>query len=453
MMAKYDVIIIGAGISGLCNAIMLAKTGKNVLIIEKNDYIGGRAFGTNYRGHVLDNGLHTPSSVGHLEDIFAGLGRAFPVREDSFSKIEVYRNGKWDNFMEILDRAELRKIITEISTYAYDEIRDYDEITLKDWLSERTKDEGLHLFFWSLAAGAMAANRYDRFSAGELFFFLKEHLDRTGTIGGTWHFWDGGLQRLGQELHAGLMELGVEIKTDTRVTGIVIKEGKACGVKIEKGDRIVPNQFLPSEMIKASAVICTLPIWDLFKVVNPDDLPGWYVEQVKSISRKVRTVWSITCAVDDKLESWPEEWTAKWVRPEDSRTGVQLVCSYCPGYAAEGDYQMDFFWQGDYDEVPDVFSLNSARTRHRAEQFIRLCEEDLKALFPDLERHMLWKVWHVSPFALAWLPGLRSGRPHMEVPGVRNLYLSSDTVRENRGDGMQSAARTARLCVERILNR
>ena len=41
MTKKYDAIIIGAGHNGLTNAAYLAKAGLDVLVVEKNDYIGG----------------------------------------------------------------------------------------------------------------------------------------------------------------------------------------------------------------------------------------------------------------------------------------------------------------------------------------------------------------------------------------------------------------------------
>ena len=42
-MKPYDAIIIGAGHNGLTAAAYLAKAGLDVIVLEKNDYIGGAA--------------------------------------------------------------------------------------------------------------------------------------------------------------------------------------------------------------------------------------------------------------------------------------------------------------------------------------------------------------------------------------------------------------------------
>lgn len=43
----YDIIIIGGGISGLYNYLQLIKKNKKVILLEKNDYYGGRIFQVN----------------------------------------------------------------------------------------------------------------------------------------------------------------------------------------------------------------------------------------------------------------------------------------------------------------------------------------------------------------------------------------------------------------------
>ena len=41
MNAKYDIVILGAGHNGLVAAAYLSRAGLSVLLLEKNDYVGG----------------------------------------------------------------------------------------------------------------------------------------------------------------------------------------------------------------------------------------------------------------------------------------------------------------------------------------------------------------------------------------------------------------------------
>src|SRR2546426_9673832 len=43
MKSRYDVVILGAGHNGLVAASYLAGAGLSVLLLEKNDYVGGAA--------------------------------------------------------------------------------------------------------------------------------------------------------------------------------------------------------------------------------------------------------------------------------------------------------------------------------------------------------------------------------------------------------------------------
>ncbi len=55
---KYDVIVIGAGISGLLSALVLSKHGNRVLVLEKNDCVGGNCRTYNVDGFMVDTGPH-----------------------------------------------------------------------------------------------------------------------------------------------------------------------------------------------------------------------------------------------------------------------------------------------------------------------------------------------------------------------------------------------------------
>ncbi|WP_435923116.1 phytoene desaturase family protein [Paenibacillus sp. DYY-L-2] len=55
---RWDVVIIGAGVAGLTASIYLARAGKNVLLLEKGSYPGGRAISTEMAGARVNLGGH-----------------------------------------------------------------------------------------------------------------------------------------------------------------------------------------------------------------------------------------------------------------------------------------------------------------------------------------------------------------------------------------------------------
>lgn len=63
-MKKYDIIVIGGGHNGLTAATLLAKNGKNVLLLEKRNILGGIAAGEEFHpGYSTSGLLHDTSNV------------------------------------------------------------------------------------------------------------------------------------------------------------------------------------------------------------------------------------------------------------------------------------------------------------------------------------------------------------------------------------------------------
>ena len=59
---KEDVIIVGAGIGGLCCGALLAHGGHKVTIYEKNPYLGGACSSYTKEGFTFDRGVHVFTS-------------------------------------------------------------------------------------------------------------------------------------------------------------------------------------------------------------------------------------------------------------------------------------------------------------------------------------------------------------------------------------------------------
>lgn len=91
---KFDAMIIGAGVSGLLSALALAKEGKRVLVLEKNDFLGGNCRTYKVNGYSIDTGPHAITGLG--DGPFAQLMNKYFLIKPNFLPINNYyaRDGK-----------------------------------------------------------------------------------------------------------------------------------------------------------------------------------------------------------------------------------------------------------------------------------------------------------------------------------------------------------------------
>ncbi len=453
-MADWDVIIIGAGLTGLSVGALLTDAGKKVLILEKNSRMGGRMIGTTRDGHALDDAGHGPSTAGHLEEIWERLGLTYPEGA-GWGVSEIYRDGQWREMVSQVNRDELRKVFQEIGETPIEELERVYDMPLKDWVSLRTQDQGVHDWFQLIAVATFAGHASENISAGATLVLLKEIVTKTGGFGrgGSYKILPGGCcaQLIGA-LEGAVKERNIEVRLNTTVRNTVIESGRVRGVEVDVEPRLTANQFLRTELIKAPIVVSTLPLWDVFKVVPTDDLPYWYVEWVEKVQYKVGTWWAIHYALDGHIKGWEDEELLKVILPQDHPRGMFLMSAYWPGYAPEGQSQWSHWLSADRNLVPNLFHMNQARVWKQMKEMFDLFEQDLKMFFPDMVNRVLWKTQHIGAYTIVEEPGTSVlGRPYMQPPEVEGLYLASDTVRQGRGTGMQAAAHAALQCVERIL--
>lgn len=82
-MERHDVIVIGAGLAGLRCATRLAQAGRDVVVVEAEDVVGGRQRTDRVDGFVLDRGFQvlnpTYPAVRRWVDVDALRLRRFPV--------------------------------------------------------------------------------------------------------------------------------------------------------------------------------------------------------------------------------------------------------------------------------------------------------------------------------------------------------------------------------------
>ncbi len=83
-MTDYDVIIIGGGISGLLSALTLSRHGKSVLVLEKNNTVGGNCNSYMVDGFQVDTGPH---AITHLRE-----GPLRRLMDEYFSYVPVFQD-------------------------------------------------------------------------------------------------------------------------------------------------------------------------------------------------------------------------------------------------------------------------------------------------------------------------------------------------------------------------
>ena len=67
-MARYDVVVVGAGLGGLTAGAILARAGRKVLVIERGNSVGGAASSYKSGELFVEGSLHETSDPHHLRD-------------------------------------------------------------------------------------------------------------------------------------------------------------------------------------------------------------------------------------------------------------------------------------------------------------------------------------------------------------------------------------------------
>ena len=287
-MSTYDTIVIGGGHNGLTAATVLAKKGKNVLLLEKQGKPGGLAVNPNGKVEKAFGGvLYDTSAVRkpiikelvlekfgleltgkRVDAILLGkegqsLLRTGDIRETA-SRITEYSQKDADAYIRF--QGFIDKITPLLSGLMNEVPPDMKNVGMKELWSLGKKAVGLKLLgnetmleFLRIApmcvadylnewfetdflkAGLAAPAVYGSFtgpwSAGtNLNFLIYECLAKEEVLGG------------GPALISALVKAaessGVEIRMNSEVTNIIIENGKATGVKI--GNELIHAKILLS---------------------------------------------------------------------------------------------------------------------------------------------------------------------------------------------------------------
>jgi phytoene dehydrogenase-like protein len=320
--SNVDAIVIGAGHNGLTAACYLSRAGLRVLVLERNDYIGGAAVSRElYPGFTYSNcsyvcSLLRPQIFRQLELPRYGLqvvpyeGNLTLTRDGDYiasyhdhdvNRREIARHSKRD--AEAYDRYALavmrqcRFIKPMLLRTPPDPTsfkpRDISELLflLKSFndLGEREMCEAVR--FWtmsvadfldeyfesdlvkaSLAGSGIIGTALGPYSPGSAYVLLHHYMGEVdGTIG-AWGFARGGMGAITQAMAASLGAHNGEIRTEAEVSQVIVRNGRAVGVALSNGDELYAPTVVSNMDVKRT----------FLKAMNPADLPTEFLEQVKN---------------------------------------------------------------------------------------------------------------------------------------------------------------------------
>ena len=326
MAATYDAIVVGGGHNGLVAAAYLARSGARTVVLEGRHKTGGAAtteapwpeapeFKVTRLSYVMS--LMPPTIISDL-----GLARhgyqiypmgpyyqAFPeggsiklYADDAkrnheevskWSKKDADTMPRWDAWLEGLAEVLGPLLLTVPPAIGSRKPRDLAGTLRLAWrhkgLDVRTIADVTRLMTMSIAdllddwfespqvKGALAVNGVIGTWAGPCepgtAYVMAHH--SIGDVGdghlGNWGFQEGGMGGVSSAIEAAARGFGAEIRTNARVSRLIINDGKARGVVLDNGDEI-----------RAGVVVSTLhPRTAFLEHVGAENLPPDFASDIE----------------------------------------------------------------------------------------------------------------------------------------------------------------------------
>ncbi|OJU52716.1 MAG: amine oxidase [Mesorhizobium sp. 61-13] len=340
-MKSWDAIIIGGGHNGLVNACYLQRAGLEVLVVEKNGWVGGAATSRELTpGFAYSNcsyvcSLFRPEIMRDLELPRFGLqvisyeGGAVLTRDGDY--LANYR----DHDAHRREFARFSKRDAEAyDRYARDVTRQCRFIqpllmrTAPDPTSLKPRDLGelvylarkfgelsaaeisLMLRFWTMsisdfldeyfetdvikanfAISGIIGTALGPMSPGTAYVLLHHYMGEVDGSVGAWGYARGGMGAVTKALAASFEASGGTIRTGAEVERVLVKGGKAKGIVLAGGEEIYGKVVVSNADVKRT----------FLKLVEDKDLPDVFLRRVRNF--KIR---GSSGKVNIALDSLPE---------------------------------------------------------------------------------------------------------------------------------------------------
>ncbi|MFO8018685.1 MAG: FAD-dependent oxidoreductase [Promethearchaeia archaeon] len=409
MEKKYDYIIIGGGIAGLHIGALLSQHGE-VLILEKDREIGGRARVVNIDGFKLDYGAHPirfgPNSAlaKSLNEIekpieFIEPGKFWVVMKDGTKTI--YPSG---GIFQIL-RSDLVPffktlgfIIKVVKKWDLKKIEELYDVSLAEWFDQINLHHDLRRYLTIASSGVQVCPFPERSSAGELLHNIRRIFNK-----GSIYYPKGGWSSIFSQFRERIEENNGEIWLNSKVDEIIVQDSTAVGVKI--GDKSV----------KGNIIVNTIPVQKLFNILDENLCSEDFVEKCKNIrpTAGVSIDFCLSEAITDMDFFFLEDPLSFGFVPSNLENS---------NIAPDEKSIMTFFRPVNVEDI---------KNKSKSQEIFQEFKEKIYQTFPRLKE----KTLHERPLFLEMVDGVEINTEQHKftrlgntVHKIENLYLTGDSV-------------------------
>ena len=263
---KYDCIVIGTGCGGAAAAALAAHRGYKTLVLEKNNFVGGRCATHEIRGFMMDHGhmiargskgphgqvlrrvgcgdLIPPfASANNMPQKMEGLDCSWDIPADTWKKILPIDMLKrfWSIGFTFKEWTEFIRLILKIATMSEDKLRELDKVTVDDFLARYTTNICILTMFGAASAVSFGSLPHEA-SAGELLRTWRTSMKENSAgypVNGE------GASAIPKSFLRAAERYGAKVKMSTPVDRIVVKnksvQGVEAGGEFIAADRVISN--------------------------------------------------------------------------------------------------------------------------------------------------------------------------------------------------------------------
>jgi len=274
---EVDVLVVGAGMGGVCAAARLAHGGQKVLLVDRGERVGGRASSFEVDGFTVNTGAIAIENGGMMEQTFADLGATLDIRYPD--PANVFRiKGKTVNpakggWAFLLDQITKKgaKVLAGLGSARKGDLPE-DQVSLADWISGATSNETVHRLFRNLSAAIFAVNSDEIPAKAFLTYFTQKGAFRN------FGFHPQGTAAVCEAIADVVTREGGEVWTGATVTSITTADGRATGGVVERADGTVVE-------IRAGAVVSNVGPVATIDLVGEEVLGSEYVDAIRAGSK------------------------------------------------------------------------------------------------------------------------------------------------------------------------